>query len=946
MAITVEALLLDPARLLNPAYRTTGNIAIRGSSPWLTKLVPHTTITPGELTIGGTDIADDTGFPEDVDEAEDAAVSISDGNATAQATLTDALECGEWQDLLLETDDMSALLLFHGTGEGGGELEQAQIDDEDRDAHLEHCRVHLPPELDDENQDPTQGCAFTRSGPQTLDVTSGRGLPKPEIHEPRFVFKHGPGEWPRLRFVTHHLMSGDRYTMMTTLVLYPMVYVELIYCDIGKIKGHSDFFCSILPGRRADFQVLRTQVEKKRPPSAPEPQDAEGYYHYVKPDDRSVLVGTYWENPTAMGLSTYMVGQAFHEDATGSRKRLMSAVTAAVAGPGRSAADTFLDKRFKKAGLYIVLWIRNEANGKEWNMTVAGYEQLVATAREVGKALGQPVRIVCCGSKLTSPYVRGGTPTGGLLNMIEFWDEDDFPKQYGRAAQIYFWHRLASKDDVHCVFLGMRSGALEQLAIVGLPTIFMEPKSQAKTERADRMRQWIGRLPYSRCIIDEYLCDPAGQPRDGEGTFSEEDLTSIKVMLYDALRRHRSGDNAPEKVDAKKLRADRPRRRQNLLNRLHYPSYISHKQTDYYYDNREPATSLYGAFAAAVGKLMVPRLPDDIEEKVQNVIQEAAENSILKYAREDVKPHVETAVNNALAALAQAAARDAVKAWAAENQESYEEVDLLGHCVTHGAAVTLDAGQLLAAQPVARAKELLVEYYALRVGRLVLLDDVFEIELRADVEVERADLELDKLANDPDAPADPIRIPNFRTLATAYALDNSPSVSALQQFGDLPGGLGQLMGKLRLDIAMAGLIHACDQRLAGQTLDEIEIDVHQRTIKGLMDKRQATEDEHTRIVRYAWIEGEDSVREEVADYEDGEGKESGDPQRHVDPDHHGTLGDDEYWLACCFDQPITLHFEPLEKRPKLVGPRGSYAQSVHILVLDDDAGYRPLYRAS
>ncbi|HEX8408294.1 MAG TPA: hypothetical protein VF883_05480 [Thermoanaerobaculia bacterium] len=944
MPIVVEALLLHPAKLLNPDYRVKANIAIRVGAPWLTKLVPHTTIQPGVLTIGGVGINDDSGFPGEIQAANDAAVSISDGNADAHATLANALECGEWRDLLLATDDMRALLLFHGQGDGSGE-EAALAEDEGRDAHLEHCWVHLPPERE-EDEDPAHGCAFVRSGPRTLDVTSGRGLPKPEMRDPRYVFKHGPGNWPRLRFVTHHLMSGDRYTMMTTLVLYPMVYVELIYCDIARIKGHSDFFCSILPGRRAEFQVLQTEVEKKRPPSAPEPQDAEGYYHYVKPDDRSVLVGTYWENPTAMGLSTYMVGQAFHEDAAGSRRRLMSAVTAAVAGPGRTGADSFLDQRFDRAGLYIVLWIRNEGNGPEWNMTVAAYEQLVATAREVRKALDQPVRIVCCGSRLTAPYVRGGTPPGGLLNMIEFWDEGDFPKQYGRAAQIYFWHRLASKDGVHCVFLGMRSGALEQLAIVGLPTIFMEPKSQAKTERADRMRQWIGRLPYSRCIIDEYLCDPAGEPRSGAGTFSDEDLTSIKVMLYDALRRQRTRDNAPEKVEAKKLRADRARRRQNQLNRLHYPSYIGHKQTDYYYDESEDRMSLYAAFAVVTGKLMVPRVPEDIDDQVQAVIKAAAENSILKYAIELVKPHVNTAVNGALATLARDAARAAIRDFGRENQGYYEEQqELLDHLALHGAVVTFDAGPLQALQPVVRVKELLVDYYARRIGRAVLQADEFEEDLREDVNVERADLVLDKLANDPVAPAGPVLVLNFPSLVTAYALDQNPNGNALQQFGAVPNGFDKYLGKLRMAIAVADLIAVCDQHLDERTLDDIEIDVHVRTLKGLTSKREATEAEHARVVRYEWIEGEDAVREEVARYEDDEGKESGDPQRHVDPERMGTLGDDEYWLACCFDQPITLHFPSLEKRSQLVGPRGSNAQSVHILVLDDDAGYRPLYRA-
>ena len=92
----------------------------------------------------------------------------------------------------------------------------------------------------------------------------------------------------------------------------------------------------------------------------------------------------------------------------------------------------------------------------------------------------------------------------------KFWEHKTFPqelKDEGRMGQLRMFMMLAKSGDYDVISVGMRSGAMEGPALIGVPTVYLE---EARNEQAGRMEKWLAALPnFFRVIVDR----PPGGPQ-------------------------------------------------------------------------------------------------------------------------------------------------------------------------------------------------------------------------------------------------------------------------------------------------------------------------------------------------------------------------------------------------------------------------------------------------
>jgi hypothetical protein len=84
--------------------------------------------------------------------------------------------------------------------------------------------------------------------------------------------------------------------------------------------------------------------------------------------------------------------------------------------------------------------------------------------------------------------------TADTINMIKFWEEDPFKDFKGldtRIAQLRMFEYMR-KSGIDLLSIGMRSGAMEGPALLGIPTIYIE---ETGNKQHERMEKWLGKVP-------------------------------------------------------------------------------------------------------------------------------------------------------------------------------------------------------------------------------------------------------------------------------------------------------------------------------------------------------------------------------------------------------------------------------------------------------------------
>jgi hypothetical protein len=167
----------------------------------------------------------------------------------------------------------------------------------------------------------------------------------------------------------------------------------------------------------------------------------------------------------------------------------------------------YMGRKFQKNNFdikpnIVVLWSRQ--SGKrggahpELDSSYAGIRQLARALLDCGK----PVTVLLAGDERNDKLNAFANLPGmdNVISVSDMWEDTVWKEQFGSAkflAQFAFYKYLAEEYNV--IHIGMRSGMLESMALLGMKTFYLEG---AGSGSAGRMGAFSGAgITYSRIVI-------------------------------------------------------------------------------------------------------------------------------------------------------------------------------------------------------------------------------------------------------------------------------------------------------------------------------------------------------------------------------------------------------------------------------------------------------------
>jgi hypothetical protein len=291
-------------------------------------------------------------------------------------------------------------------------------------------------------------------------------------------------------------MSGDRYTIATALKLNQKLGILLIYDyalpatanemknfyeTSGKARGRIEligFDCGT--GSEQEKNKVLSGVYKNVT-AGPRPEWLSGYVDarikiqtatYGTKVITSAFRGGGRTAPAAAALATKQVNEQW-----------------AASRPKAASIANWLsgDRKFGAKKKYVFLWCKEGPRTAE----KAHHFTSILTWRLLQEKIARELP--------GWVPVAAGDPIGitTVPILTEFWKMPTWqalfkPKQPSREDQLATWQVIASHYRGRVCSVGLRSGAMEVPALMGIPTLYVEEKSNAQ---AGRMEKWIGAVP-------------------------------------------------------------------------------------------------------------------------------------------------------------------------------------------------------------------------------------------------------------------------------------------------------------------------------------------------------------------------------------------------------------------------------------------------------------------
>lgn len=294
-------------------------------------------------------------------------------------------------------------------------------------------------------------------------------------------------------------MSGDMFGIGAALTLDPTLRVLILEEGDDQFKGvreeqsalYEAFYTTALKQAGVKAEEIPNRIKRVK---VNDTNTAYKYFtggHLKKP-----YTGPKWDElgfkghyPEKAGYATTVVGNSYKSKTEASQAAVRNAFTGDKKGPTDEQLKEFVaSKGFQVGKKYALLWIRLSAKEKsggahaELDTSIEGVRQLKKMLKLTGR----------------TPVLVGDRPrkdiTADTINMIKFWEEEPFKTFRGldtRIAQLRMFEYMRGAG-IDLLSIGMRSGAMEGPALLGIPTMYIE---ETGNKQAGRMEKWKGKVP-------------------------------------------------------------------------------------------------------------------------------------------------------------------------------------------------------------------------------------------------------------------------------------------------------------------------------------------------------------------------------------------------------------------------------------------------------------------
>jgi hypothetical protein len=237
------------------------------------------------------------------------------------------------------------------------------------------------------------------------------------------------------------------------------------------------------------------------------------------------------------GQATTRVGEAYERNQATATTSMRTAWRGTGVGPSEDQIRGFLTaKKIVRGKKYALLWVRLSAKNK-----IGGAHPELDTSIQGVRDL----KIAAVERLRREPVIIGDNPGDanlltGAIDLVEFWKQGVFATFSGlnsRLAQLRLFEYLA-RNGYDLISIGMRSGAMEAPALLGIPTTYIEERGN---KQAVRMQKWIGKVPgWSQAQVEEL---PTRTGRRAQfGATGYLGLDSQLTAAIQAVRDHTGGD--------------------------------------------------------------------------------------------------------------------------------------------------------------------------------------------------------------------------------------------------------------------------------------------------------------------------------------------------------------------------------------------------------------------
>lgn len=344
-------------------------------------------------------------------------------------------------------------------------------------------------------------------------IKHGKGELYPHPRDEK-AWKHR-GETSKVHTFLPGYATGDRYTAVLTMLLDPRLCLVIAFEEgagedeknarsayqtvLSALTANdidpSDRVCllSHTGSLRDAREVLNTQSGRTK------------YKHVFGYKDAPLLDRELKEHVYHISITTVIMAEAWGDDYTAGhvlrdksnllRARILKMIPRKTVGEIDVIVEEFIQEKALRNRGAVALWIANRANANAREAEAISNPYMFEQIRYAIEATGRSCFFIADGFLNKGEGNRHRFKTSSVPDVGTFWNHESGLFRV-RENQWYFLDRLFTEIGCHTI-IGIRSGALEPIALLGHNVIYLEHQDMFTPERHGA---WQGRIPYSRLM--------------------------------------------------------------------------------------------------------------------------------------------------------------------------------------------------------------------------------------------------------------------------------------------------------------------------------------------------------------------------------------------------------------------------------------------------------------